>query len=90
MDDVSKIEITKGGDYKSSGLAGCVNFLTTSQAQDERLSSAAERGSFGLETYSVNLTQNYPVKMNLGLKESYVKGAFQFLRSSRFASGPTK
>ena len=78
LNDISKIEITKGGDYKSSGLAGSVNFITGSQIENDHLQSSAERGSFGLESYSLGLAQRFPAKINFDFKDSYNRGDFQF------------
>lgn len=76
LDRVSRIEIIKGGDYKSSGLAGSINFITKSWREDDRINSSAERGSFGLESYSLGLAQNQEYVFNL--KESFSRGDFQF------------
>jgi len=49
------IEVTRGADYDSPGLAGSVNFITDIASQNDKLSSFAERGSFGDESYSANI-----------------------------------
>jgi vitamin B12 transporter len=76
LDEVSKIEIVTGGDYKSGGLAGSVNFITRSWQENNRVNSSAERGSFGLESYSLGIAQLQKLVFNL--KESFSKGDFQF------------
>jgi hypothetical protein len=76
LNEVSRIEIIKGGNFKSSGLAGSVNFITESWQENDRLNSSARLGSFGLQTYSLGLAQSQ--KFVFDLNESLVKGDFQF------------
>jgi len=81
LGSVTRIEIVNGGDYKSEGLAGSVNFITDRQSLDNKISSNAERGSFGMESYSIDLanciTRNIDIGVNLN--DSYNRGDFKFI-----------
>ena len=79
LNEVSKIEIVKGGDHRTGGLAGTVNFITITDQPNNQIRSAAERGSFGLESYSLGLDQNRPLNFSFDLKNIFTAGNFKFL-----------
>ena len=78
---VSKIEIVKGGSYKSEGLAGSVNFITDSDVNRNLISSSAERGSYGLESYSFQFAQKNSnwSSAEFEMEDSYDRGDFKFV-----------
>jgi outer membrane cobalamin receptor len=80
LKSVAKIEIIKGGSYKSEGLAGSINFITDSDHEDNMVSSSGERGSFGLESYAVRFAEKRPdgIAAGIDLAESYSRGNFRF------------
>jgi outer membrane receptor protein involved in Fe transport len=52
---VASVEVVRGGNYETSGLAGSVNFITDISVSGSRIALLTERGSFGRELYKANL-----------------------------------
>jgi outer membrane cobalamin receptor len=80
LNSIKRIEITRGGDYKSAGLAGSVNFITKGLPENEKITSSVKRGSFDYESYSTKLSQNLFGSLNttLDIGSSFTRGDFQF------------
>ena len=78
---ISEVEVTRGGDYDRSGLAGSVNFKTYASQQEDRISSTAERGSFGRESYSANLDKSHKSGISAGIDIGSVfsRGDFKYV-----------
>ncbi|MEE9553554.1 MAG: TonB-dependent receptor [candidate division Zixibacteria bacterium] len=76
---VTTVEIVTGGDYKSPGLAGTVNFIT--DIDRKNIIVAAERGNFGFESYSAGGGFSFAeiVTVSLDTRGEYSKGDFEFV-----------
>jgi outer membrane cobalamin receptor len=77
---VTRVEIVKGGSYKTEGFAGSINFITDSRAREGTISSEVERGSYGLEAYRARLQarNGYGIEGLLDVSDSYYRGDFEF------------
>jgi outer membrane cobalamin receptor len=77
---VSKIEIVKGGDYRSKGLAGSVNFITSEPGENLKIATGAERGSFDREAYSIKMEGlNFlNTGLNVDTEKIFDRGNFEF------------
>ncbi len=77
---VSRVEITKGGDYKTRGLAGTVNFITGVDG-DRRISAGAGRGDFGYEDYSIRSRGYLSKKAEYSFEgdNGFYRGNFEYI-----------
>ncbi len=78
FESVSKVEVAAGGDYRTPGLAGSVNFVTGTIAKNAI--AAAERGSFDHERYALGgeLSFKNEVALSLNGHSAYERGDFEF------------
>jgi len=78
---VSRIEINRGGNYDSRGLAGSVNFITSYHRDDLKIVTGTERGSFDREGYSARLSGPGPLKtsFDIDMENIFDRGDFTFV-----------
>ncbi len=80
LNAVSEIEIVSGSNHAAPGLAGSINFITEPITPDSRISSSAERGSFGHEQYEADLFKKWKSGVTGGVDftSSFTRGRFEY------------
>lgn len=78
FESVTSVEIITGGNYRTPGLAGTVNFITDMDKKNTVF--AVERGSFGYESYAASggLSLGNMVLASLDAHGEFGKGDFEF------------
>ncbi len=78
---VTRIEIARGGNYSTPGLAGSVNFRTDDRGHDRRIAVSGERGNHGFESYSFRTGGHSLAGLNPTLEwnNSFYRGDFSFI-----------
>jgi outer membrane cobalamin receptor len=81
LGSVNRVEIVTGGGHSAGGLAGSVNFITADPGGSRSVAAAADRGSFGMESYGLR-SSGYEIgglNMTLEAVDDFYRGDFEFV-----------
>jgi vitamin B12 transporter len=67
LNSVSRVEIIRGGNYNTGGLAGTINFITEKPIAISNFGMSLEKGSFGLEKYGGGIKSKISKSLDFGL-----------------------